>query len=115
MSKRILVTCAKNMSKGNFSDNNIYDIIDDRWFIDNKNSYSYKYSEKIEQKYSNGIRHIFVKDNINNEIDIPLEYYNKNKPGFIIYDNDKDLAYKLIKIVDGLDSAIVNLALTMQK
>ena len=113
MSKRILVTCAKNIGEGNFSDNNIYNIIEDRWFIDNENSY--KYSETVERKYRNGSRHILVEDNDNNKVDIILEYYNKNLPQFIIYDDDKELAYKLIKIVDGLDSAIVNLALTMQK
>lgn len=111
--KRILMLDPVICGSGDFTENKIYNIEKDMWnAYEEKDSFSvpYVYSEGITIKFPDGEREIYIIDNSNSEDSFRL---NDKESRFIIFENDKELAHKLIDMIDGLDSSIVNMALAL--
>jgi disulfide oxidoreductase YuzD len=106
---------------GKFTNNSIYEVIDDCIYIpSNKEDEEGQYLEAtstILNKFTNRQnypRYIEILDDDKKKRTLEIEYNNDLTREFIIFDNDRDLARKLIDIIDGLDSTIINMALLLQ-
>lgn len=111
--KRILMLDPVVCGSGDFTKNRIYNI-EDKWIVfdEEKGEYtgdSYDYSEEISKKYT-GDREIYLTDDSN--VEDSFQIYD-DEERFILFDNDKYLARKLIDTIEGLDTSIINMVLAL--
>ena len=111
--KRIIMLDSVNCGAGDTKVGKIYEVIEDTLFMinENKESVEFDYNEENANKYPNATRWITIIDE-NSEDCFEVESPEKR---FIIFENDKELAYELIDRIEGLDGAIINMALMFMK
>jgi hypothetical protein len=109
--KRILMLTPHNCGAGDTKKNKIYDILEDYWYVYNENDDIYPYTKEISKKHPKGARYITIKD----ESSTDNFEVKESEDRFIILENDKQLAHELIERIDGLDIAIINMALHFGK
>ena len=117
--KKLLVLnssiCNNISTGGEFKNNQIYEVIDDILYVSNDDSeyvYTNEKAEELRYGFSDIIsRHITVKDN--NDEETCIEFYSNNdikdSDAVFVFENDNQLAHKLIDMVDGLDNSIVKM------
>ena len=111
--KSIIMLDSVNCGAGDTKVGKIYEVIEDTLFMinENKESVEFDYNEENANKYPNATRWITITDE-NSEDCFEVESPEKR---FIIFENDKELAHELIDRIEGLDGAIINMALMFMK
>lgn len=109
--RRLLMLEPLECGSGDTTKNKIYNITKDMWLVWNEEKYDndiYKYTEESVAKHPNGTRCITIKDDSDVEDSFEMD---DNEDRFIITNNDKELAVILLDKIEGLDSAVVSMAL----
>ncbi|MCE5220146.1 MAG: hypothetical protein LLF98_02465 [Clostridium sp.] len=114
--KRLLMLKPNMCASGDTKEGKIYEIIEDYLSIpddeeNDKVGFSIEYSKENALKYLDAERWVKIKDESSED---DFEAY-EDDDRFIIFENDKELAHELINRVEGLDKAIVNVAVLFMK
>jgi len=112
--KRLLMLKPMECASGDTRKGRIYDITEDILCIyknEDEDSERYEYSKENVEKYSEyeQERWITIKDESSED---SFEVYEE-EDRFIIFENDNELAHGLINMIQGLDSTIVNIAISL--
>lgn len=118
--KRLLMLKPDQCASGDTYQGKIYDIIEDTLVVYNtiiedgekyEDGTNYEYTKENVQKYSElpQARWITIKDESSED---SFEYFGDDDDRCILCENDRELAYTLIERVEGLDTAVVNMAMS---